>query len=60
MITRARAGLVMPGLEQSGAPVWLRAYEARIVYAHVPNKQENGVVHGPEGADPLHRRPRWQ
>ena len=55
MITRARAGLVMPGLEQSGTPVWLRAYEARIVYDRVLNKQENGVVHGPEGADPLHR-----
>jgi hypothetical protein len=43
MITRARAGLVMPGLEQSGTPVWLHAYEARIVYAHVLNKRENGA-----------------
>lgn len=34
----------MPGLEQSGTSVWLRVYEARIVYAQVPNKQENGAA----------------
>jgi hypothetical protein len=44
MISSARAAPVMPGLEQPGTSVWLRAHGARIVYAHVLNKPENGAA----------------
>src|SRR6266566_106478 len=51
---------VMPGLEQLGTSAWLHVHETRIVYADAPSQPEKRSSHGPEGADPLHRRPRWQ